>query len=97
MIDDLFHSAKRDDIETLSRLIIYPFNANTVISILYFFNIFSRDLKPETVNTMDWQLQSDPPLLSVVCFYASIKCFNLLLAMGAKIHAKDKNGFIRNI
>ena len=46
----------------------------------------------ELFKSIDWQLQNDPPLISVVCFFGSLKCFNLLMALGADLYMKDKNG-----
>ena len=81
-MDSLFKAAKFDDPGTLSQLICYPYSPT----------MHMAALSKELYDTVDWQLQSNPPLLSVACFYGSTRCVNVLLAMGADVNEPDDNG-----
>ena len=82
MMDDLFKAVQRDDHVTMSRLICYPFDATMHMSAM----------SPDLYKTIDWQLQCNPTVLCVACFFGSISCFNILIAMGADVNEPDGNG-----
>jgi ankyrin repeat protein len=62
----------------------YPHNQDSTLD--------SALLSKKLFDSLDWQLQENPPIISVCAFYGSIRCFNLLLANGADLNRRDKKG-----
>lgn len=81
-MDELFNAAKFDDSATLTRLVVFPYSST----------IHMGAISKSLFEKVDWQLQSNPSLLSVACFYGSTRCVNVLLAMGADVNDPDENG-----
>lgn len=46
-------------------------------------------LSEQILNNLDWQLKNNPPIVSVAAFYGSLRCFNMLLALGADLNIRD--------
>lgn len=81
-MDELVKSAQRDDVSALAKLVCYPFDANIHVSAI----------SSELFESLDWQLKSNPTILGICCFYGSVRCVNMLLAMGADVNEGDDNG-----
>lgn len=75
-------AAQRDDVSTLSKLILYPFDVS----------IHVTAISSELFESLDWQLKSNPTILGICCFYGSIRCVNALISMGADVNEGDDNG-----
>ena len=81
-MDVLVKSAQQDDVSALSKLICYPFDSGIHISAI----------SSELFESLDWQLKSNPTILGMCCFYGSVRCVNMLIAMGADVNEGDDNG-----
>ena len=85
-LDDVFSIIKNDSQCELASLICHPLTPDEVLS--------KEKLSNKLFESLDWQLQENPPLISVSAFFGSIRCFNLLLANGANLNKKDSKGVL---
>ena len=83
-MDEILSILKNDSQSELALKVCYPYSVDSTLK----FEKLSRDIS----NSIDWQLQEDPPFISVALFYQSNRCFNLLLSQGANLMKKDKKG-----
>ena len=86
MLDTVYKILKKDMQCELSKCITCKYSPNLILQ---------KDLLSEAISkNIDWQLTNDPPIISVAAFYGSVRCFNMLIALGADINITDKILFI---
>ena len=86
LLDDVFSIIKNDSQCELATLVCHPLSPDTVFT--------KEKLSKKLYESLDWQLQEEPSLISVSAFYGSVRCFNVLLTNGANLNLKDKNGVL---
>ena len=84
LLDDIFSMIKNDSQCELALKICFPLSPDTTLS--------PSSISKQLYETLDWQLQENPSLISLSAFFGSARCFNLLLAHGANLNKRDNKG-----